>query len=218
MGQTADNYRRIRESLPPEVSLVVAAKGRRLEELRDVVRAGARLLGENYVQEAERHYSELGDVARQVQWHLIGHLQRNKVSRALSLFDRFQSVDSARLARAISERAVKPVPVLIEINIAGESSKHGIPPEAAQELVALAGGLANLRVEGLMTMEPYMEDPEGARPYFRRMRRLFEEIKAADVENVEMKTLSMGMSNSYRVAIEEGANMVRVGTAIFGPR
>jgi len=217
MGQTADNYRRIRESLPPEVSLVVAAKGRRLEELRDVVRAGARLLGENYVQEAERHYSELGDVARQVQWHLIGHLQRNKVSRALSLFDRFQSVDSARLARAISERAVKPVPVLIEINIAGESSKHGIPPEAAQELVALAGGLANLRVEGLMTMEPYMEDPEGARPYFRRMRRLFEEIKAA-VENVEMKTLSMGMSNSYRVAIEEGANMVRVGTAIFGPR
>ncbi|MFO8006277.1 MAG: YggS family pyridoxal phosphate-dependent enzyme [Candidatus Brocadiia bacterium] len=214
----ADNYRRIRESLPEEVALVVAAKGRSGRQLAEVVRAGARLIGENYVQEAERHFTELGELARRVEWHLIGHLQRNKVNRGLPLFDMLQSVDSLRLGRAISKRADEPVPLLVEINIAGEESKYGVDVGKALELVEHLGELEKLRVRGLMTMEPYLEDPDEARPYFRRMRELFERAHEIDAPNVSMDVLSMGMTNSYRVAVEEGANMVRVGTAIFGPR
>jgi pyridoxal phosphate enzyme (YggS family) len=176
------------------------------------------MIGENYVQEAERHFTELGELARRVEWHLIGHLQRNKVNRALPLFDMLQSVDSLRLGRAISKRADEPVPLLVEINIAGEESKYGVDVEKALELVERLGELEKLRVRGLMTMEPYLEDPDEARPYFRRMRELFERAREIDAPNVSMDVLSMGMTNSYRVAVEEGANMVRVGTAIFGPR
>ncbi len=214
----AENFRRIRESLPAEVQLVVAAKGRRGRDLAEVVRAGADIVGENYVQEAERHFTELGELASSAQWHLIGHLQRNKVNRALPLFDALQSIDSLRLARAVSKRADDTVPVLVEINIAGEESKFGLPPEDAPGAVRQMAELEKLRIRGLMTMEPYMEDPEGARPYFRRMRELFEELGEIGAPNLRMEVLSMGMTNSYEVAVEEGANMVRVGTAIFGPR
>ncbi len=214
----AESYRRIRGSLPEEVALVVAAKGRSGRELAEVVRAGARLVGENYVQEAERHFAELGALADGVEWHLIGHLQRNKVNRALPLFGMIQSVDSLRLGRAVSERAEEPVAVLVEVNIAGEESKYGVAPEETLELIERLGELEKLRVRGLMTMEPYLEDPEQARPYFRRMWELFDRARGLEASNVRMDVLSMGMTSSYRVAVEEGSNMVRVGTAIFGPR
>ncbi len=214
----ADRYRAIRESLPEHVRLLVAAKGRKGREILEVVEAGASLVGENYVQDAERHRVELGEAADQVEWHLVGHLQRNKINRALPLFAMIQSLDSLRLARAIAARAERRVPVLLEVNIAGEESKHGIPADEVVSTARLIAELPALRVQGLMTMEPYMEDPEGARPYFRRMRALFEELKALPVPALHMQTLSMGMTNSWEVAVEEGSNMVRIGTAIFGPR
>jgi len=218
MQGIADNYRRIREELPSDVTLVVAAKGRTPEEVAEVVEAGATVIGENYVQEAEAARTALGEAAERVEWHLIGHLQRNKVNKALPLFDLIQSVDSERLARAISGRAEKPVRAYVEVNIGGEGSKFGVPPEHVTDLVRRLAGLKSLRIEGLMTMAPYCEDPEEARPYLRRMRGIFEELKGLDVPGVRMDVLSMGMTSSYRVAVEEGANMVRIGTAIFGPR
>ncbi len=213
-----ENYRRIRDELPPEVALLVAAKGRTAEELAEVIEAGATLIGQNYVQETEAVRAELGAGAEAAEWHLIGHLQRNKVNRALPLFDVIQSVDSIRLARAIGGRAAGNVRVCVEVNVGGEASKYGVSPEAAASLVEQMSALGNLRVEGLMTMEPYCEDPEDARPYFRRMRDLFQDLGALRGPNVPMQVLSMGMTHSWRVAVEEGANMVRVGTAIFGPR
>lgn len=218
VGSAAENYLRIRDSLPDEVTLVVAAKGRAVREVAEVIEAGAAVVGENYVQETEALRAELGDGADRVKWHLIGHLQRNKVRRALPLFDVIQSVDSVRLARAISDRAQRVVQVYVEVNVAGEASKYGVAPEQTRQLVEEISKLESIRVEGLMTMEPYSEDPEGARPYFRRLRRLFEELNSVEPPKVQMRVLSMGMTNSYRVAVEEGANMVRIGTAIFGPR
>jgi pyridoxal phosphate enzyme (YggS family) len=222
----AENYRRIRDSLPAELAVVVAAKGRDASEVAEVIGAGATAIGQNYVQETEALRAQLGGVADQVEWHLIGHLQRNKVKRALPLFDVIESVDSVRLARAISEHAALLAGLgesgiarlYVEVNVGGEPSKYGIEPDAARQFVEQIGELENIRIEGLMTMEPYFDEPEKARPYFQRMRRLFEQLKAVEVPNVEMKVLSMGMTNSYRVAVEEGANMVRIGTAIFGPR
>jgi len=149
---------------------------------------------------------------------MIGHLQRNKVNKALTLFDVIQTVDSVRLASAISGRASAPVRVYVEVNVGGEQSKSGVAFDEAADLVRAISEMDNLRLEGLMTMEPYFEDPELARPYFRRMRELFEELRGLGLPNVDMRVLSMGMTHSYRVAIEEGANMVRIGTAIFGPR
>lgn len=218
VGSAAENYLRIRDSLPDEVTLVVAAKGRAVREVAEVIEAGATVVGENYVQETEALRAELGDGADRVKWHLIGHLQRNKVKRALPLFDVIQSVDSVRLARAISDRAQRVVQVYLEVNVAGEASKYGVAPEQTRHLVEEISKLESIRVEGLMTMEPYSEDPEDARPYFRRLRRLFEELNSVEPPEVQMRVLSMGMTNSYRVAVEEGANMVRIGTAIFGPR
>ncbi|MHC4591532.1 MAG: YggS family pyridoxal phosphate-dependent enzyme [Planctomycetota bacterium] len=222
----ADNYRRIRDSLPPGVALVVAAKGRTAAQVAGVVEAGASLIGQNYVQEADQVRAALAAKADAVEWHLIGHLQRNKVRRALPLFDVIQSVDSLRLARAIDERSAlstglgvaAPVRVFVEINVGGEDSKFGCAPDAARYLIEEMAALDHIRVEGLMTMEPYCEDPDDARPYFRRMRELFEELKAFRAPNVDINVLSMGMTNSWRVAVEEGSSMVRIGTAIFGPR
>lgn len=212
-----ENYRRIAEALPPEVALVVAVKGRTAAEIGRVIAAGAAVIGENYVQEARRHRLELGPAAERVEWHMIGHLQRNKVNPALRLFDCIQGVDSLRLAAAVNRRAERTVPVYIEVNIAGEESKHGAPPDEVPALAAAIAEMENLRLEGLMTMEPYHPDPERARPHFRRMRELFEECNRTPALGQRLRALSMGMSNSYRVALEEGANMIRLGTAVFGP-
>ncbi|KPK57773.1 MAG: hypothetical protein AMK73_09780 [Planctomycetes bacterium SM23_32] len=216
-AQPAENYRRIRGSLPPEVMLVLAAKGRSAEEVAQVIAAGATAVGHNYVQEAARMAEALGTTGKSVEWHMIGHLQRNKVKQALPLFDVIQSLDSVRLARAISARAERPVPVYVEVNVAGEESKFGVPPQRVRALVQEAARLPNVHIEGLMTMEPYSEDPEDARPCFRRVRALFEELRDLDAPGVDLRVLSMGMTGSYRVAVEEGATMVRIGTAVFGP-
>jgi len=214
----AENVQRILKELPPGVTLVAAAKGRTPQEILEAIDAGIEIVGENYVQEAEAAYAVVG---RKVGWHMIGHLQRNKVKRAVQLFDMIETVDSAKLAAELEKRCARigrVMPVLIEINSGREPQKSGVLPEEAEELIEEISHFGHLRVRGLMTMGPRTGDPEAARPYFRETKRLFDELKGLGIPNVEMEYLSMGMSNSYKVALEEGANIVRLGTAIFGER
>lgn len=217
-GQIADNYRRIRHELPDHVTIVAAAKTRSAEEIAEVIEAGAPIIGENYVQEARSVRREMGEVAGRAEWHLIGHLQRNKIKKALPTFEVIQTVDSRKLARGINKRVEEPRRVFVEVNIAGEESKYGVPPDEVEGLLKDISELPRLRVEGLMTMEPYFDDPEKARPYLRRMKELYDGLRELSLPHVDLRVLSMGMSGSYRVAVEEGANMVRLGTALFGPR
>jgi len=189
---------------------VDAATARMLHEL------GVRELGENRVAQAEEKAAALSDL--DVRWHMIGHLQRNKVKKALPLFALIPSVDSLRLAKAIDEQAQKrgaSADVLIQANTSGEESKFGLPPEEGLSLLKAASGMRGLRVKGLMTMAPFYDDPEDCRPCFRALRELRDEIAKAGMENVEMRHLSMGMTNDFEVAIEEGADIIRVGSALF---
>ncbi|MGB3477699.1 MAG: YggS family pyridoxal phosphate-dependent enzyme [bacterium] len=228
MGIT-ENYLKIREEIPEDILIVVASKTRTPKEIVEVIEAGARDLGENYVQEAEKMKQELGEKANTIKWHMIGHLQKNKINKALSVFDIIQTIDSLEKAQAIDKRAKRAgrgvIPVLVEINIGSEDSKAGVKPEEhepfeeyIEKLIRDASKFEHLKVEGLMTMGPRFGNPEDSRPYFRRTRETFEKIRGLNIPKVDMKYLSMGMTNSYRVAIEEGSNMVRIGTAIFGPR
>ncbi len=212
------NVKSLFQELPPHVVLVAAAKSRTPEEILAAVRAGIKVIGENYVQEALAAWPIVG---RRVEWHFIGHLQRNKVKKAVEIFDMVETVDSLELGQEINKRCAalgKTMPVLIEVNSGREPQKFGVLPEEAVSLATELSYLPHLRVEGLMTMGPEAGDPEEARPYFQLTRQLFEEIQSLKLPGVEMKWLSMGMSHSYRVAIEEGANMIRLGTKIFGPR
>ena len=214
----AANVKRILESLPPGVILVAAAKARTPEEVEEVLRAGVTYVGHNYVQEAERVIPAIKGKAR---WHMIGHLQKNKVKKALRLFDMIETLDSWPLAELIDRRCAaigKTMPVLVEVNIGQEGSKTGVLPDEVDDLVERMNDLQHIRVQGLMTMGPRFGDPEDARPYFRATKEAFDRLAKADLPNVEMRHLSMGMSNSYQVAIEEGANMVRLGTMLFGER
>jgi len=224
-----ENYARLREEIPDDVTIVLSGKTRTVEQIEEAIDAGVTDIGENYVQEAGEIYSSLRKKAGKVRWHMIGHLQTNKINKALRIFDVIQTVDSLEKAAAIDKRGEKArkkiVPVYIEINIGNEDSKAGIKPEEhepfeeyIEKLVRDISALGHLGLEGLMTMGPRFGNPEDVRPYFRRTRRLFERIKGLGISNVDMKCLSMGMSNSYGVAIEEGSNMVRIGTAIFGKR
>ncbi len=213
-----DNYQRLRQAVPEEVQIVAAAKTRTAAEIEEAIAAGITIFGENYVQEAEQIKAALGEAAARVQWHLIGHLQTNKVNKAVQLFDVIQTVDSLKLARAIDTRATRPLSVCIEINSGRELQKAGVFPEEAEQLVRDMASLENLRVIGLMTMGPRFGDPEAARPYFQTTRQLFDHLGSFDLPGVSMEILSMGMSNSYQVAIEEGSNMIRVGTDLFGAR
>ena len=212
------NVKQLLTELPEGVTLVAAAKARSSAEIMEAVEAGVRIIGENYLQEAERAYEAVGD---RVQWHFIGHLQRNKVGRAVRLFDMIETVDTIALAREIDRRCARinrVMPVLIEVNSGREPQKSGVYPEAVEPLVREISALPNIRVEGLMTMGPDVGDPEDARPYFIETRRLFDHLKEINLPGVFTKYLSMGMTNSYRVAIEEGANIVRIGSRIFGER
>jgi len=207
---------KIRHSLPPGVLLVAAAKTRLPSEVKAAIHAGIKIVGYNYVQEAESMYRIIGN---EVQWHMIGHLQRNKVKKAVRLFDMIETIDSVQLAEAVNSRCVledKVMPVLIEINSGKESNKTGVLPEDVDKLIMQIHDLPNLRVQGLMTMGPRFGNPEDARLYFKATRSAFDRLSQAGIPNVEMRHLSMGMSNSYKIAIEEGANMVRVGTKLFG--
>lgn len=212
------NVRQLLNELPEGVILVAAAKTRSPAEIMEAVDAGVRIIGENYLQEAERAYESVGD---RVQWHFIGHLQKNKVAKAVRLFDMIETVDTIALAREIDQRCAqisRVMPVLIEVNSGREPQKSGVYPEAVEPLVREISALPNIRVEGLMTMGPEVGDPDNARTYFIETRRLFDHLKELDLPGVYTEYLSMGMTNSYRFAIEEGANIVRIGSRIFGER
>jgi len=211
----AENYQKIREEVPDHVTIVLAAKTQTPQKIAEAIEAGATDIGENYVQEAGRVHQALGETARRLRWHMIGHLQRNKVNKALPVFDVFQTISSATLAKAIDQRADRIYPVHIEINSGREPQKSGVMPEEAEELIRRVADLTNVRVKGLMTMGPRFGDPEDARPYFRETKKLFDHIDSLNIPKVEMKVLSMGMSNAYKVAIEEGSTMIRPGSIVF---
>jgi pyridoxal phosphate enzyme (YggS family) len=218
MASIKENVEKLLSELPPAVELVAAAKAKTPAEILEAVEAGVKIIGENYVQEATEAFAVVG---RRAKWHFIGHLQTNKVKKAIEIFDMVETVDSVDLAKEIDKRsrnAGKFMPVLIEINSGEEEQKFGVLPKETEALIREIAPLQNLAIEGLMTMGPFEGNPEDARPYFKITRQLFESFKALNLPGVEMKWLSMGMTNSYRVAIEEGANMVRIGTKIFGPR
>ncbi|PIU50855.1 YggS family pyridoxal phosphate-dependent enzyme [Candidatus Desantisbacteria bacterium CG07_land_8_20_14_0_80_39_15] len=211
-----ENVQKILSELPEGVELEAAAKGRTSDEILEAIEAGVKIIGENYVQESERPFEKIG---KRVQWHCIGHLQKNKVKKAVRLFDMIETVDSFELAQEIYRRCQeieKTMPVLIEINSARESQKSGVFPENAQALVEKISQFKNIKVTGLMTMGSFLENPEDLRPCFRETREIFEKIKSLNLPGVEIKYLSMGMTSSYKVAIQEGANIVRIGTLIFG--
>ncbi|MBW1936170.1 MAG: YggS family pyridoxal phosphate-dependent enzyme [Deltaproteobacteria bacterium] len=213
-----ERVRKILAELPEGVILVGAAKTRTPEEILEAVEGGLEVVGENYVQEAEKAIAVTGS---RVKWHMIGHLQTNKAKKAVRIFDMIETVDSIKLAREIDKACAKigkKMPVLIEINSGEEPQKSGVMPDEATSLIKQISTLENIRVMGLMTMGPFAGDPEEARPYFQKTKRLFDKLKEENIPNVEMRYLSMGMSNSYSVALEEGANMVRIGTKLFGER
>ena len=213
-----ENVKTLLEELPDGVELVGAAKGRTAREIEEAIDAGLKIVGENYIQETVLVQK---DVSRDVEWHFIGHLQRNKVKKAVGIFDMIESLDSLRLAEEINKRCGeigKVMPVLVEVNSGREKQKFGVLPEDVEELVRSASTLPNIKIMGLMTMGPRFGNPEDSRPYFQETRKIFERLKQLDLPNVEMRYLSMGMTNSYRIALEEGANVVRIGTKIFGER
>ncbi|MFA0752296.1 MAG: hypothetical protein IMHGJWDQ_000043 [Candidatus Fervidibacter sp.] len=217
-------YKRIRKAAervgrnPHEILLVGATKSVDVDFIRAAIEAGLEHIGENYAQEAWAKYQQIGD---RVTWHFIGHLQTNK-AKLVARFCRFvQSLDRFALAEELSKRAGqlgREIECLVEVNIGGEASKSGVPPEEVESFLRQIAPLPHLHIVGLMAIPPFLPDPEQVRPFFRRMRELFERCQQLDLPNVEMRYLSMGMSHDFEVAIEEGANMVRVGTAIFGPR
>jgi PLP dependent protein len=210
-----ENVKRILNDIPCGVQLVAASKGRQPDEVLQAVAAGITIIGENYLQEAAELYAVLGN---RVQWHFIGHLQNNKVGKAVRLFDMIETVDSPDLAAEISRKGRelnKIVPVLIEINSGREPQKHGIFPENAEILAREISKYQGIKVKGLMTMGPIGEKGEDLRPFFNLTRRLFDSLKELDLPGIKMEYLSMGMSDSYKTAIEEGANIVRIGTKIF---
>jgi pyridoxal phosphate enzyme (YggS family) len=203
---------------PGEIKLVAVSKTIDSARIQEAIEAGVTILGENYVQEAREKIEEIG---HGVQWHMIGHLQKNKAKHTVTLFDYIHSLDGISLAQEIDRRAAQKgirVRALVEVNLSGEASKFGIGSEAVMELVRHVALLKHISIEGLMTMPPYFDEPEKARPYFIRLRELRDRIREEGIEGVRMDELSMGMSGDFEVAIEEGATMVRVGTAIFGER
>ncbi|MFC2034178.1 YggS family pyridoxal phosphate-dependent enzyme [Chloroflexota bacterium] len=212
------NVNRILSELPEAVKLVAIAKTRQPEEIMEAIDAGVTIVGENYVQEAEKAHEVIGD---RVEWHLVGHLQKNKVKKAVTIFDMVETVDSIKIATEIDKRCAqigKVISVLIEVNSGREEQKSGVFPEKVEALVGEISALPNIKVMGLMTMGPRTGNPEDSRPYFVETHKVFDDIKKLNIPGVEMKYLSMGMTNSYKVAVEEGANMVRLGNKIFGER
>lgn len=213
-----ESVRRFLKKIPPEVLLLAAAKTRTLEEVECVIQAGVTHIGYNYVQEALPIIQTIGNRAT---WHMIGHLQRNKAKIAAEHFDIIETVDSWKLAQTLEgtcKSIHKRMSILIEINSGREANKTGILPEAAEELVLKLSTLEFLHLDGFMTMGPRFGNPEDSRPYFKTTRAIFERVADMHLPNITMRYLSMGMSNSYHIAIEEGANIIRIGTKLFGDR
>ncbi len=228
MSAVGDNIRRIREEIaeaalksgrdPSAVRLMAVTKTVDDARILEAIEASVDIMGENYVQEAKRKIETM-DV--DVKWHMIGHLQSNKAKYAVKLFDMIHSVDRLGLAEELDKRSAaigRVTDILVEVNVSGEKSKSGIPAEEAPALVRKIASFDNLSIRGLMTMPPWFEDPEHARPYFVALRELRDRLVAEEISGVDLCELSMGMSADYRVAVEEGATIVRIGTAIFGLR
>lgn len=219
--QVSENIKKICEKVgrnPEEVRLIAVSKTKPIEMLLEAYEYGCREFGENKVQELVDKYEQM---PKDVKWHMIGHLQRNKVKYIVDKVVLIHSVDSLKLAEEISREALKKqveVSILIEINIAGEESKFGIKPDEAVDMVKAIALLPNIQIEGLMTIAPYVENPEENRQYFAQLKELSVDISLKNIDNVNMNVLSMGMSGDYMVAVEEGATCVRVGTGIFGER
>lgn len=205
---------------PEQVTIVAVTKGVDGPTIEAAIEAGITDIGENRVQEARGKFQQM-DIPAGVRRHMIGHLQTNKVRHALTLFDMIHSLDRPSLGEALSRRAVAQnveVPVLVQVNVDQQPTRHGVAPEQLLDFVIDMARLPGLRIEGLMTMAPYTEDAETVRPVFRRLRELSERVAEADIQGVHMHCLSMGMTNDFEVAVEEGSTMVRIGTALFGPR
>ncbi len=218
MGKIFENVKRILSELPEGVELEAAAKTRGADEIKEAIDAGVRIVGENYLQDAEKVFPYIGKIVR---WHYIGRLQKRKVKKIVEIFDMIETVDSVEIAEEINKRAKqygKIMPVLIEVNSGKEPQKSGIMPEECVHFIREIAEYEHIRVMGLMTMGPLVKSPEDIRPYFKLTKEIFDKIKELSIGNVEMKYLSMGMSDSYKIAIQEGANLVRIGTLIFGPR
>jgi pyridoxal phosphate enzyme (YggS family) len=228
----SDNVAAVRERIdaaarragrnPEEIALMAVSKTHPPETIREAYEAGLRIFGENRIQEFAGKVDALLDL-RDADWHLIGHLQTNKAAKAVDLFRAVDSVDSLKLAEkldATARKLGKNLAVLIEINVGGETAKSGVAPESAalEELLLAAPRLESLQFRGLMTVPPFTDDPEGARPSFRKLRELRDMIAARKLPGISMDQLSMGMSHDFEIAIEEGSACVRVGTAIFGSR
>ena len=226
----AGNLRSVRERIAAAVAragrpegscrLLAVTKTRSPEEIAALARAGQVHLGENRVQEAATKIPECRGLGVEADWHLIGHLQRNKVKKALALFGTVHSIDSVRLlealAREAESRSIRP-DTFLEVNVSGEASKHGLAPAEAEDVCRRAGELASLRLVGLMTMAPFTDDPETARPFFKGLRELRDKLNDGAAYAEPLRELSMGMSGDFEVAAEEGATWVRVGTALFEP-
>ena len=206
--------------IPSYVEVVVAAKKRSPQDIKEAIEAGIEIIGENYVQEAERKKVALAFLDKKISWHLIGHLQKNKVKKAVKIFDLIQTLDSTELAELIDrecKKLNKVMPVMIEINIASEPQKSGVLPEDIVKFIDkfLKEDFKYIKLTGLMTMGPFLKDREKLRPYFRKTKEIFEEIKNKYKELEELKYLSMGMSDDFHIALEEGSNMLRLGRIIF---
>ena len=227
-----ENIARVRERItsaagragrdPKEITLMAVSKTFPAERIREAHAAGLRVFGENRVQEFAEKAGALSDLS-DAEWHLIGHLQSNKAGKAVELFGAVDSVDSVRLAEKLNsaaEKLSKTLPILIEINVGGEDAKSGTAPdsEELEQILLDAPRWGNLRIRGLMTVPPYSENPEDARPFFRHLREIRDQISSRKLLVIAMDVLSMGMSHDFEVAIEEGSTCVRVGTAIFGER
>jgi len=226
MGTVKDNLETINKKIkeaalkvnrdPQEIKLVAVTKTATLEQIKEAINEGVKIIGENKVQEAKKKYQVL---TTEVKWHLIGHLQTNKVKYAVEIFDLIHSVDSIKLAKEIDNRSVqfkKTIDVLIEVNISGEETKYGYNPEKVEAFLKEISEFSGIRVRGLMTIAPISKNKEEVRPYFRRLRELSERIRDKNIKNIKMDYLSMGMTDDFEIAIEEGANMVRIGRGVFG--
>ncbi|MBM2805033.1 MAG: alanine racemase domain protein [Deltaproteobacteria bacterium] len=204
---------------PREIRLLAAAKSQSVAAIREAIAAGVTLIGENYAQEAADKKKQVSNSS--IEWHMIGHLQRNKAKLAVELFDVIESLDNLALARELNKegaRRGKTIQALVEVNLGGEEAKSGIAKEQVSGLLQELAKLSHLRIVGLMTVPPFRENLEAVRPYFRELRELRDQLIERRLPNIHLKELSMGMTHDFTVAIEEGATIVRVGTALFGPR
>ena len=226
-----DNIKKLKDEIPSYVKILAATKTRSIFQIKEAINSGIKIFGENYVQEAEKKYKNIKN--NKIELYFIGHLQKNKINRALKLFD-LLTIDSFELAAAIDKRANeknkffssikstkyflynKKIPVLIEVNISNEPNKQGCKPQELIGLIKKISKLKNIEIQGLIAMAPYFEDEEKTRPYFKKMKSLFNKIKKLKIKSIKMDILSLGMSNDYKIAIQEGSNLIRIGSLIFG--